>query len=85
MKKFLYCLYATFFIFFVGNGVVAIPLTVGDYIWQWGAMEEIERQLKNSYGLLIVMGIGIFSVALAIYDGEFVSGYVKDKHWIHRR
>lgn len=83
MSRFLHCLWATFYIFILGNGVVAIPLLLGKYLFGMPAWNYLEDAWSNSSCIAIV-AIGIFSIALAIWDGQFISGFVKETHWFNR-
>lgn len=84
MKRFLSCLLTTYWCFLLGNCVLLWPVLIGYYIFGWDALDPTQLT-QRPYGLWIVIVVGIFSVALAIWDGQFVEGYVKETHWINRK
>lgn len=81
--RLLNCFLSVIFIFFLGNGLISIVLLVLHYTFRladpWAAYTSA---LFNPFALLAIV-VGRASIALAIYDGQFI-GSVKPSHWSNR-
>jgi len=83
MNRFGNLLFKVFFIFFLGVAFISIPAYIFDLIANTKMFEYLfsnKPLFGNYFGVSLFDFIGIFSIALAIWDGQFVNN-VKPNHW----
>ena len=68
------------FFHFLGISIFCIIIKSGDMLFGTSFIDFLFRTLE---GVWILNSIGILSISLAIWDGQFVR-MVKKSHWSHR-
>jgi len=84
-RSFLFVFYSVLFIFGLGVGALMLLsglLYLAGVDWLWARCEQTFN--NAGIGIILIIFFGCLSVALAIYDGEFV-GRVKASHWSKRQ
>jgi hypothetical protein len=86
VSKFGILFFKLVFIFFLGAGVLLTPLYIIDFFIGSELIKVLlgkKAIFDNQAGISLLDVAGIISVALAIWDGQFVDD-VKPSHWSRR-
>jgi hypothetical protein len=83
VSKFGNLFFKVIFIFLLGVGILSIPLFIIDFTINTQMADYLlsnKALFDNKMGISLAVLVGIISVALAIWDGQFVDD-VKPTHW----
>jgi hypothetical protein len=83
------CIFAVSYIFSLGNSLILVISYPLRWIFGLKFIDEYYATFKyiaHSPSLIVIICVGLISIAVAIYDGEFIyhGQYVKKEHWVNR-
>ncbi len=89
MDRLCRCIFSVSFIFFLGNSLILWIFYPLKWIFGVKFIDEYNATFKSiahSPSLIVIICVGLISIALAIYDGQFINNgeYVKKEHWVNR-